>query len=247
MNRNPDWTRDEYILALDVYLRHNPMKLVECHPEVIELSRLLKELPLHEERPLEEVFRNTTGIYFHLRGFMKYDPNYLEDHAKFSSKLAEKVWNDFCGDFSYLHKVAEAIRKCYSSCDYANIIDIEEEEFFEGRILYQLHRLKETDHVVVRKLRTRTKKSNNYKCAVCGFDFNQQYGELGKGYIEFHHVLPVTEYVSFGITKTTDFVQVCSNCHKMLHRKRPWLVKENVQELVKGCPEGDIWKGRNTL
>ena len=26
---------------------------------------------------------------------------------------------------------------------------------------------------------------------ICGFDFGQKYGELGKGYIEVHHIKPL--------------------------------------------------------
>ena len=31
------------------------------------------------------------------------------------------------------------------------------------------------------------------KCMICGFDFEKKYGELGKGYIEVHHIRPLSE------------------------------------------------------
>jgi 5-methylcytosine-specific restriction protein A len=47
--RNPSWTRDELILAPDLYFRHNPARMSETHPSVVELSRLLNKLPIHPQ------------------------------------------------------------------------------------------------------------------------------------------------------------------------------------------------------
>jgi 5-methylcytosine-specific restriction enzyme A len=40
--RNPTWVRDEFILALDLYFRHRPLKICHDHPDVVALSELLK-------------------------------------------------------------------------------------------------------------------------------------------------------------------------------------------------------------
>lgn len=58
-------------------------------------------------------------------------------------------------------------------------------------------------------------------CAVCGFDFEKRYGIIGKDFIEVHHVKPLyslDEEVS--INPSTDLVCLCSNCHRMIHRKK---------------------------
>jgi len=34
-------------------------------------------------------------------------------------------------------------------------------------------------------------------------------------------------------TKPEDIVMVCSNCHKMLHRRRPWLKIDELKNLIK--------------
>jgi predicted HNH restriction endonuclease len=58
-------------------------------------------------------------------------------------------------------------------------------------------------------------------CKACGFDFEKVYGERGRGFIEVHHINPL-----FSIDKETeinpeaDLVPVCSNCHRMIHRKK---------------------------
>jgi 5-methylcytosine-specific restriction enzyme A len=58
-------------------------------------------------------------------------------------------------------------------------------------------------------------------CQGCGFDFEKTYGEIGRGYIEVHHIKPLSE--GKGVTKpdaATDLICVCSNCHRMIHRRK---------------------------
>lgn len=62
---------------------------------------------------------------------------------------------------------------------------------------------------------------HGYACQVCGFDFEKVYGELGKEYIEVHHIKPLYSLDEETIVNPeTDLICVCSNCHRMLHRKR---------------------------
>lgn len=59
------------------------------------------------------------------------------------------------------------------------------------------------------------------KCGVCGFDFEQVYGERGKGFIEVHHIKPLYENQrEVIIDPKKDLLCVCSNCHRMFHRKK---------------------------
>ncbi len=92
-----------------------------------------------------------------------------------------------------------------------------EEEYFEGQQRERFTNYYERDS----KLRAKAIAIHGTKCLVCGFDFEERYGEQGKGFIEVHHLKPVSELG--GNTKVnpkTDMVVVCSNCHKMIHRKR---------------------------
>lgn len=76
------------------------------------------------------------------------------------------------------------------------------------------------------------------RCAVCGFDFRQAYGELGKDYIELHHEHPICQYSDEGVEKIlkealANIRPLCANCHRMIHRDR----KRNmtVEELTRVC------------
>lgn len=59
----------------------------------------------------------------------------------------------------------------------------------------------------------------SYRCQVCGFDFEKEYGEVGKNFIHIHHITPISEIRDeYHINPTKDLIPVCPNCHAMLHR-----------------------------
>lgn len=60
------------------------------------------------------------------------------------------------------------------------------------------------------------------KCAVCSFDFEDTFGELGEGFIHVHHLRPLHEIKEeYQIDPIQDLMPVCPNCHAMLHRRQP--------------------------
>lgn len=72
-----------------------------------------------------------------------------------------------------------------------------------------------------------------YTCAVCGFNFLETYGDIGKDFIEVHHTTMVSQmgpYYKFDVDR--DLVPVCSNCHSMLHRRKPPYTVKELQEIL---------------
>lgn len=58
-----------------------------------------------------------------------------------------------------------------------------------------------------------------FSCIVCNFDFEEVYGEIGRGYIHVHHLKPLNEINSeYHVDPIKDLIPVCPNCHSMLHR-----------------------------
>jgi len=57
------------------------------------------------------------------------------------------------------------------------------------------------------------------RCEVpgCGFDFEQIYGVIGKGFAHVHHLTPFGGDSSERETKLSDLAVVCANCHAMIH------------------------------
>ena len=69
-------------------------------------------------------------------------------------------------------------------------------------------------------LKSRTLDIHGLSCMVCCFNFEDYYGEHGRNYIEVHHKIPVAQISEeHTVDPETDMVVVCSNCHRMLHRK----------------------------
>lgn len=114
-----------------------------------------------------------------------------------------------------------------------SVYSTEEDQFPEGKELYQLHKNRERNQTVVRLKKQLAMQKGNLCCEVCGFDFEARYGEMGEGYIECHHIKPISQYTEEDTTTIDDLVLVCSNCHRMLHRKRPWIGKDELKDVLR--------------
>jgi 5-methylcytosine-specific restriction enzyme A len=189
--RNPAWTRDELILALDLYFRHPPSHISKNHPEVRKLSDLLNALPIHTDRPDAVRFRNENGVYRKLCNFLSLDPSYGKKGLTHGGAGDEQVWGEFAGNKKRLEEVATAIRenadvavtKRTSELD-GQAAEPDEDEFPEGRVLYRTHRARERNRTLIEKAkRSALKTSGKLSCQACGFVFKDKYGILGDGYI----------------------------------------------------------------
>jgi len=61
-------------------------------------------------------------------------------------------------------------------------------------------------------------------CKACGFDYEATYGQLGEGYIEAHHNVPLADLPrdrAIPLDPERDFTVLCANCHRMVHQERP--------------------------
>lgn len=111
-----------------------------------------------------------------------------------------------------------------------------EKNFKEGKRLTQFkkHTWTERHGSLPKHVKNRRLKSDpNLHCDVCGFSFVRTYGDIGLGYIEAHHLIPLNSIRGRRITKPSQIALVCSNCHRMLHQSDPLLKPEMLKELVK--------------
>jgi 5-methylcytosine-specific restriction protein A len=78
-------------------------------------------------------------------------------------------------------------------------------------------------------------------CGACGLDFGRTYGSLGTGYIEVHHIVPVSKMVAgYLVDPARDLVPLCANCHAMVHRRDPPVPLEELRSLLgQGQPAGE--------
>jgi len=235
---NPDWTRDELILALDLYFRLNSEQTSPANPQIIELSQTLNSLPIHPRASQYQKFRNANAVSMKLSNFLRFDPTYKGKGLPRGNKLEEAVWNEFSSDLTRLHQIAVAIVQSSSLVsppkDKLEIIEDKQEEFAEGRILTQLHKRRERNPALVdKKKKLVFQKTGALICEVCGFDFYQTYGLLGRGFVECHHNKPISTLSQEHTSKISDLSVVCANCHRMLHRIRPWKSPNELKALMR--------------
>lgn len=104
--------------------------------------------------------------------------------------------------------------------------------FKEGKSRYRKHLIRERNSKVISQAKLRFKqKHGKLFCEICKFDFNKAYPGVGVDYIEGHHNTPVSQLNENSETKIEDISMVCSNCHKMLHRRKNWLTVEELKIL----------------
>jgi hypothetical protein len=115
-----------------------------------------------------------------------------------------------------------------------SIADEEETDFPEGKESYRYHRYRERNQEVIRLAKARRIRTDPFlRCEVCEFSFQERYGRIGIDYIEAHHCIPLSDSKAAVKTRASDFALVCSNCHRMLHRRRPWLDIKDIRSLVR--------------
>ena len=110
----------------------------------------------------------------------------------------------------------------------------DDDEFSEGKELLRLHLQRERNQYLITKSKQKFRSEHNGRlyCEICGFDFSEVYGDLGIGFIEAHHVKPVSEMLPGETVRIDDIVMLCSNCHSMVHRKKPWPTRDKLKEII---------------
>lgn len=235
---NPPWDKAEIILALDLYMNHESDTKHGSKEEIEDLSNTLRKLSLYEEIPNPEKFRNPAGVGLKLGNLQYLDPDESARGMKGASRLDKEVWEEYHDDPETLHKIALEIKASIDdSGSLAKLAsaDVEEDEesFPEGKFIYRIHRMRERNKKAVEAAKRAALKDGNMHCSICGFDFEKQYGHRGAGYIEFHHIKPISEYAPNEETKPSDLIPVCANCHRMLHRGKPWITPDELRAIVK--------------
>ncbi|MDR3446929.1 DUF3578 domain-containing protein [Dyella sp.] len=94
--------------------------------------------------------------------------------------------------------------------------DLPPPSMLEDGTKFRLHKRIERNARLVRLV----KQSKPSNCEVCGLDFAERYGALGIGYIEAHHLRPVSSLkgTKAELDPLRDFAVLCSNCHRMVHK-----------------------------
>ena len=87
-----------------------------------------------------------------------------------------------------------------------------------------------------RKARYLCIKKYKAKCCICGFSFEDTYGEAAEGFIHVHHVKPLSEIrTKYTVDPVKDLRPVCPNCHAVIHIRKgePAFIPEEVKALLR--------------
>jgi 5-methylcytosine-specific restriction protein A len=196
--------------------------------EYMEQVKTDFELDGEYERVAEDAFREGISRLLY------------EDYGIDKLRIALQVYMDSISYYegSHNNRLLKTEREIYDK--HSQILDknysaktIEDEineEYWEGKLSQVNINIRERN----RTARNKCIESKGKKCAVCEFDFEKFYGELGKDFIHVHHVNPISnrekEYKIDNIED--ELIPVCPNCHAMLHRRREVISIEELKQII---------------
>ena len=166
-------------------------------------------------------------------------PKFSREQLKADAILSELpiLQNAHATNFEVASNQAIRLNEIYFDGEQepASSDDSEAPDFPEGRQAFVTHRKRERNPALIRAAKANALKAfGRLSCHACGFDFGEVYGRFGEGFIEAHHTIPVSELNDDSTSSVNDIALVCSNCHRVLHRRRPWLRIEQLKELLPG-------------
>lgn len=111
----------------------------------------------------------------------------------------------------------------------------DEQIFKEGKVLiqYRKHKRFERDSRVSKLAKNqRLAKDEFLLCDACGFSFAKTYGDVGVGFIEAHHKVPLSKLKGEKTIRVSDLALLCANCHRMIHQSNPILTIEQLKAVI---------------
>jgi 5-methylcytosine-specific restriction enzyme A len=241
--RNPDWSRDELILALNAYMEWRPSFPAKSSAEIAQLSSEVRALGEILHGVSSETFRNANGVYMKIMNFRRLEPGAGGETSgglSGGSQADAEVWDVYAQNRNALATAAATIRVTLARvdadddlrADLASADEPEIAEAIEGALVTRLHRTRERDPEIVRKKKADAlKRHRKLSCDACGFDFAARYGARGEGYIECHHVQPLSASAE-RTTRLADLALLCANCHRMIHARAPWLSMDELRAAI---------------
>lgn len=136
---------------------------------------------------------------------------YAKDQLPSEAVLAE--------DLATMAQLYSALSQAITAGEVSSTT-VEEDEppqiAYEDATRFKLHKRIERNA----KLAKDVKKHHGYSCQVCNLNFEALYGEVGKEYIEAHHLTPIASVKGrkVALDPAKDFAVLCANCHRMVHR-----------------------------
>ena len=178
--------------------------ILNCQSYLKETELILRQYPIQE-------------IY--LQKWNKYYLELPELGIEQKTEISKYDWIWLVQDFHLftLREILGIVKKKNREIKVAETL---EQTALEGGSILATHLRYERNSAFIKKIKEKALQENiMLNCEVCGFSFLDIYGKVGQGFIEAHHINPLNEREGKQETKKEDIALLCSNCHRMLHRK----------------------------
>lgn len=221
---NPNWTRDETILALDLYFDLDGKIPSGSDKRVMALSEVLRSFPYHAEASRKASFRNPDGVAFKLQNLRQIATGKGLGNV---SETDRAVFLEFGESPSVVKSLANLIRAGVTATQSTKPAPlVEDSEFFEGRIITELHSRREREPRLRERLLSSRREGGKLQCEMCGTHPPSTNSALHDACFEAHHIIPLS-VAGARITRLSDVALLCANCHRLLHRaiamEKRWL------------------------
>lgn len=222
MSREPNYTFEEEILVMDLYLRHGKPIAAE-HEDAIALSEYLGSLTIHDPLKRGDKFRNPNSIERKMGDIHSHRPGFKGKRTA-GSALDTYVWNQFAHSLDEVHVLAQLIREDLDNFEFKDSkLDEEEDTYLEGRVLYRQHLRRERNKQLrVKKMAEVRDRFGCLKCEACDINLAERFGEERYEVYECHHIVPLAK-TGPKKSKVTDLALLCPTCHRVAHKSKVWL------------------------
>jgi 5-methylcytosine-specific restriction enzyme A len=230
---NPNWTRDEVILALGLYFDCKGSIPGKSDPRVKTLSDILRAFPHHSASARKESFRNPDGVAFKLQNLRQVATGKGLGNV---SRTDREVWEELGSDPKRTKQLAALIRAGIKVVEGVKEASNNDEEFAEGKVVTETHVRRERDPKLRKRLLEQHQTSGGLSCEVCGSTLTSYAPHLREAVFEAHHILPLSAGQERK-TQLKDMSLLCANCHRMVHRaiaqSKRWLsIEEAAVEIL---------------
>ena len=230
---NPNWSRDETILALNLYFECGRGVPGPSDMRVIRLSDILRQLPIHLTAKKTDTFRNPDGVAFKLQNLHNVASGKGLANVSQTDRL---IWSEFGGHPELVKQLAEAILSCSREPGMSTgSEEADEIVFAEGRLLTRLHSLRERDRSLRRRLLNVRRARGPITCDMCSRWSLALDQRIADAAFEVHHLVPLAS-ARERVTRLSDLALLCANCHRILHRaiaqRGNWIGLPEAKQLV---------------
>lgn len=227
-----DWRTDKFSVGDIVFIYKTiPEKRIHYKMEVMKVKMIFDEA--FEQEPFwtdkDQYYGGITSFYARFKLLEEYSDDILSLHH-----LHEHGYEGIprsvreCKDadlIQFLLFPYQTVNDDVYDVDYPE----DDEKLYEGALMT----VKANKYERNQKARRECVAKKGYRCLVCGKDFEEQYGSIGKGFIHVHHLTPISSIgKEYELNVDKDLAPVCPNCHYMLHRKDPPYTIKELQEML---------------